>query len=233
MTPSRWILLALCAVLPALAWRLGGASLWYSLVLGYGAAASLAAWELAQDGQLKAALAPRSGDATLGLLPAMVLFGLVWLLVTRVLAPIPELRFYTPDGAWVGRADAHGLQAATEWLRESACAAMGRSSAIQGSARVAYVLAIAALEELAWRGGVQQGLSERFGSTRGWLLASALYALTQLGTLNAAPALLALPCGLLWGAMYRFRGRLAPSILSHALFSWALFAHNSSPFIAR
>lgn len=233
MTPSRWILLTLCAVLPALAWRLGGASLWYSLVLGYGAAASLAAWELAQDGQLKAALAPRSGDATLGLLPAMVLFGLTWLLVTRVLAPIPELRYFTPDGAWVGRADAHGFQAATEWLRERACAAMGRASAIQGSARVAYVLAIAALEELAWRGGVQQGLSERFGSTRGWLLASGLYALAQLGTLNAAPALLALPCGLLWGAMYRFRGRLAPSILSHALFSWALFAHNSSPFIAR
>ena len=233
MTPSRWILLALCAVLPALAWRLGGASLWYSLVLGYGAAASLAAWELAQDGQLKAALAPRSGDATLGLLPAMLLFGLVWLLVTRGLAPIPELRYFTPDGAWVGRADARGFQAATEWLRESACAAMGRSSAIQGSARVAFVLAIAALEELAWRGGVQQGLSERFGSTRGWLLASGLYALAQLGTLNPAPALLALPCGLLWGAMYRYRGGLAPSILSHAIFSWALFAHNNSPFILR
>lgn len=233
MTPPRWILLALCAVLPALAWRLGGASLWYALVLGYGAAASLAAWELAQDDQLKAALVPRAGDATLGLLPALLLFTLVSLLVTRVLAPLPELRYFTPDGAWVGRADAHGLQAATEWLRERACAAMGRASAIQGSARVAFVLAVAALEELAWRGGVQQGLSERFGSTRGWLLASGLYALAQLGTLNAAPALLALPCGLLWGAMYRFRGRLAPSILSHAIFSWALFAHNSSPFIAR
>jgi membrane protease YdiL (CAAX protease family) len=233
MTPPRWILLALCAVLPALAWRLGGASLWYALVLGYGAAASLAAWELAQDDQLKAALVPRAGDATLGLLPALVLFTLVSLFVTRVLAPLPELRYFTPDGAWVGRADAHGLQAAAEWLRERACAAMGRASAIQGSARVAFVLAIAALEELAWRGGVQQGLSERFGSTRGWLLASGLYALAQLGTFNAAPALLALPCGLLWGAMYRFRGRLAPSILSHAIFSWALFAHNSSPFIAR
>lgn len=233
MTPPRWILLALCAVLPALAWRLGGASLWYALVLGYGAAASLAAWELAQDDQLKAALVPRAGDATLGLLPALLLFTLVSLLVTRVLAPLPELRYFTPDGAWVGRADAHGLQAATEWLRERACAAMGRASAIQGSARVAFVLAVAALEELAWRGGVQQGLSERFGSTRGWLLASGLYALAQLGTFNAAPALLALPCGLLWGAMYRFRGRLAPSILSHAIFSWALFAHNSSPFIAR
>ena len=233
MTPPRWILLALCAVLPALAWRLGGASLWYVLLLGYGVAAALAAWALAQDDQLKAALVPRSGDASLGLLPAMVLFGLVSFLVTRVLAPLPELRYFTPDGPWVGRADPHGFQAITEWLRERACAAMGRSWAIHGSARVALVLAIAALEEIAWRGGVQQGLAERFGSTRGWLLTSALYALTQLGTGNPTPALLALPCGFLWGAMFRFRGRLAPSMLSHALFSWALFAHNSSPFVAR
>lgn len=233
MTPPRWILLALCAVVPALAWRLGGASLWYAMVLGYGAAAALAAWALAQDDQLKAALVPSAGDATLGLVPAMLLFGLTWLLFTRALGPIPELRYYTPDGAWVGRVGAHGLQAAGEWMRERALAAMGRASAIQGSARVAFVLAIAAFEELAWRGGVQQGLSERFGSTRGWLLASVLYALAQLGTLNPAPALLALPCGLLWGAMYRFRGRLAPAILSHALFSWALFAHDSSPFILR
>lgn len=233
MTPPRWIVLALCAVLPGLAWRLGGASLWYALVLGYGVAAALAAWELAQDGQLRAALVPRAGDATLGLLPAMLLLVAVSLLVTRVIAPLPELRYFTPDGAWVGRAHAHGVQAATEWLRERACAALGRASAVQGSARVAFVLAVAALQELAWRGGVQQGLAERFGSTRGWLLASALYALAQLGTLNAAPALLALPCGLLWGAMFRFRGRVAPAILSHAIFSWALLAHNSSPFVLR
>lgn len=233
MTPTRWILLALCAALPAIAWRLGGASLWYALVLGYGAAASLAAWELAQDDQLKTALVPRAGDATLGLLPAMLLFGAVALFFTRVLAPSVELRYYTPDGAFLERAWPRGSMVAIEWLRSHALDAMGRASAIHGSARVAFVLAIAALEELAWRGGVQQGLSERFGSTRGWLLASALYALAQLGTLNAAPALLALPCGLLWGAMYRFRGRLAPAVLSHAIFSWALFAHNSSPFIAR
>ena len=233
MTPPRWFLLALCALVPAIAWRLGGPSLWYAHVLGYGAAAALAAWALAQDDQLKAALKPRSGDPSLGLLPALVLFGLVSFFVTRALAPLPELRVYTPDGAWVGRANAHGLQAAAEWLRAHALAAMGRGAAIQGGARVAFVLAIAALEELAWRGGVQQGLSERFGSTRGWLLASALYAVAQLGTLNPAPALLALPCGLLWGAMYRYRGGLAPSILSHAIFSWALFAHNSSPFLLR
>jgi membrane protease YdiL (CAAX protease family) len=233
MTPPRWILLALCAVVPAVAWRLGGPSLWYALVLGYGAAAALAAWALAQDDQLKAALAPKAGDATLGLLPALLLVTLVILFVTKVLAPIPPLRAYTADGAWVGSAGVHGLRGAAEWLRVRALDAMGRASAVQGSARVAYVLAIAALEELAWRGGVQQGLAERFGSTRAWLLASVLYAVAQLGTMNASMALLALPCGLLWGAMYRFRGRLAPAILSHAIFSWALFAHNSSPFILR
>jgi membrane protease YdiL (CAAX protease family) len=233
MTPPRWIILALCAVVPAIAWRVGGASLWYVMVLGYGAAAALAAWALAQDDQLRAALAPKAGDATLGLLPALALFALAWLLVTRVLAPIPELRWYTPDGAYVDRAWPRGSMVAIEWVRARILDAMGRAASIQGSARVAFVLAIAALEELAWRGGVQQGLSERFGSTRGWLLASALYAAAQLGTLNPAPALLAIPCGLVWGAMYRFRGRLAPAILSHAIFSWALFAHHTSPFIRR
>lgn len=233
MPLPRWILLALCALVPAVAWRLGGPSLWYAMVLGYGVAAALAAWSLAQDDQLKAALVPKAGDATLGMLPAMLLFGGVFLFVTHVLAPLPELRMYTSDGAYVERAWPHGAGVAVEWLRLRALDAMGRLAAIQGSARVAFVLAIAALEELAWRGGVQQALSERLGSTRGWLAASALYALAQLGTLNPVLALFALPCGLLWGAMYRFRGRLAPAILSHAIFAWALYAHNTSPFLLR
>lgn len=232
MDAPRWILLVLALVTPGLAWRVGGASLWYVSLAAYGVAGAIAAYNLAQDGQLRAALQPRSGDATLGLVPAIGLFMGVTFLFTHVLAPTPELRYYTPDGAWVLRADPHGFTAVTEWLRDRACSAMARSAAIQGTARAAFVLAIAALEELAWRGGVQQALSERFGSTRGWLLASVLYAVAQLGTLNAAPALLALPCGLLWGAMYRFRGRLAPGVLSHALFSWAFFVHNS-PFLAR
>ena len=232
MNPLRWTLLALSVAAPALAWRVGGASLWYVMLAAYGVAGALAAYGLAQDGQLRAALQPRQGDATFGLVPAILLFVAVTYFFTHAIAPSPLLRVYTPDGPWIPRADVHGWHALTEWLRDRACAAMGRSAAIQGSARAAFVIGIALLEELAWRGGVQQALSERYGSSRGWVITSLLYAAAQLGTLNAAPALLALPCGLLWGAMYRYRGRLAPGLLSHALFSWAFFVHNS-PFIAR
>lgn len=226
MTPQRWILLAVCALLPTVSWHLGGASLWYSAVLGFGVAASLAAWALAQDGQLGSALSPRSGDASFGILPAIALYALVYVAVTKLVAPQPLLRVCTAEGPLVDRAGLHGLAAAAEWLRARSCVAFGHAGAIQGTARVGLVVTVAALEELAWRGGVQQGLSERFGSTRGWLLASALYALVHAGTLNPAPVLLALPCGLLWGALYRFRGRLAPALLSHVVFSWAVFVPN-------
>lgn len=233
MTPQRWILLAVCALLPTVSWHLGGASLWYSAVLGFGVAAALAAWALAQDGQLGAAITPRSGDASVGILPAIALYALLYLVVTKVIAPQPLLRVCTTEGPLVDRAGLHGLAAAAEWLRVRTCAAVGHAGGIQGTARVGLVVTVAALEELAWRGGVQQGLAERFGSTRGWLLASALYALVHLGTLNVTTALVALPCGLLWGALYRFRGRLAPALLSHVVFSWALFVPNRvSLFIA-
>ncbi len=226
MTPPRWILLVVCALLPTLSWHLGGASVWYSAVLGFGVAAALAAWALAQDGQLGAALTPRAGDASLGIVPAVVLYALLYVVVTKVMAPLPLLRVCTVDGPLVPRGGLHGLAALTEWMRVRSCLAVGHVGAIQGTARVGLVLTVAALEELAWRGGVQQGLSERFGSTRGWLLASGLYALVHVGTLNAATVLVALPCGLLWGALYRFRGRLAPALLSHIVFSWALFVPN-------
>lgn len=232
MTPPRWILLVICALVPAVAWRVGGPAVWYVAVVGFGVAAALAAWSLAQDDQLGAAITPKAGDASVGIIPAVALYALLYLAVTKGLAPSPVLRLCAADGPLLRQGGVHGLGAAVEWLRVQSCAAVGHTAGIQGSARVGLVITVAALEELAWRGGVQQGLAERFGSTRGWLLASALYALVHLGTLNVTTALLALPCGLLWGALYRYRGRLAPALLSHVVLSWALFVpHRASLFL--
>ena len=232
MSPPRIALFVLCAVVPAIAYRLGGASLWYVFAAGYGAAAALSLFALAQDGQLRAALLPRAGDATVALVPAMALFAAVTLGVTKVLAPIPLLRVCGADGALIGIAQTHGFGAFTEWLRDRSCAAFGHGSAMQGTARAAFVITVAGFEELAWRAGVQQALGERLGSTRGWLVASVLYAAAFLGTGTASLALLALPTGLAWGAMYRFRGRVAPAVVAHMVFSWALLCNNA-PFVVR
>lgn len=226
MTRPRIALAVLCMVVPAVAYRAGLLGLWYVFAGGFGVAAAIALYELAQDGQLRAALLPKAGDATVALVPALALFAAVSLFVTRVLAPVPLLRICALDGGLLGPANVHGFTAATEWLRDRTCAAFGHASGMHGSARAAFVVGIAALEEIAWRGGVQQGLSERLGSTRGYLVASALYALSFLLTGNVAIALLALPCGLAWGAMFRFRGRLAPAMVSHLVFSWALLCNN-------
>ena len=96
-------------------------------------------------------------------------------------------------GAWLPRPDMHGVGLWIEALRNQSCAALAHSSALRGPLRGAAIVFIAVAEEIAWRGGVQQHLSERLGSTRGWVVASILYALCQLGTGNVSVALVALP----------------------------------------
>ncbi len=97
------------------------------------------------------------------------------------------------------------------------------------------VMAIAAVEEIVWRGWVQGALSAAYGERRGWLMASALYGLAHLPTamllgdpsagLNPLLPLAALGGGLIWGLLaWRF-GRLAPSVFAHMLLSWAVIEY--------
>jgi hypothetical protein len=96
---------------------------------------------------------------------------------------------------------------------------------VRGDVRGVAIVLLAAVEEIAWRGGVQQLLAERLGSVRAWIAASVLFALAHLGTGNGAVALLALVGGLLWGGLYLVRGRLTPAIIAHSTFSFAFFYH--------
>lgn len=230
MQARRALTLLICLALPTLAWRLGGTSLWYANAIGYAVAAALAAWELHQDDQLRAAFTWRSGDASFAGASTAALYVPLLLLTVYVMAPdlpgFPDpkaLRYCRVGGAWLPRPDMHGVGLWIEALRNQSCAALAHSSALRGPLRGAAIIAIAVVEEIAWRGGVQQHLSERLGSTRGWVVASLLYALCQLGTGNVSVALVALPAGFLWGALYRGRGRLVPSVLAHAAFSWFFF----------
>lgn len=226
------VLIALCLVLPVAAWSLGGVGLWWLHLAGYLAAAAMTLWLLHDDGELRAAVSPRAGDMSLGFGVAALLYLPTFFFVTSVLAPAVAMRVCTPRGAWVGLPDPHGARALLEHLRDSVCVAWAKGSAMRGVPRGVLVVAIAAAEEIAWRGGVQHRLADRLGSTRAWLAASALYALAHLATGNLSLALLALPTGLAWGLLFRLRGTLVPSVISHALFSF-FFLYNHPLFAVR
>jgi membrane protease YdiL (CAAX protease family) len=223
----RVIALVIAMATPAIAFRLGGLALWTSYAAGMTIAAALATYVLWSDELLRDVMTPKGGDISVGALASAGLYLAVVLVFNLLVAPASEvgglLRKCTLEGPRLPRLDAHGVTAAFEWMRGHVCRGYGASLGLLGPARGLLVVLIAALEEIAWRGGVQQALSERFGSTRGWLLASLLAGLAALGTLNPVLALLTLVGGVVWGALYRYRGRLAPAIFSHALFSYFTF----------
>lgn len=232
MNAPRIALLALCVTLPAVSFRLGGTGLWIAEALGCALSAGLAVWLLHDDGLLRGAFQHKAGDPSIALLAALGFFAATVGVVNVWIAPEPYLHVCGPRGVWVPRPDPTGLARAAEWLRGEACAAHFRSVGLRGPLRAVAVAFIAAAEEVAWRGGVQQVLAERLGSVRGWLAAAALFALAQLATGNVAVAILALAGGLLWGGIFLWRGRLLPAVLSHVVFSFALFYQNS-PFVVR
>jgi membrane protease YdiL (CAAX protease family) len=191
-------------------WQLWALAAGPSVVLG---AAALA--RASHEGLLREWLSPKSGDFTWGVSSAAGLFGVAWGLA-RVVAPVGSTREI--------------------WLA-SLYGQIGNPRVLQAHApMVAAAIAVAALaEEVVWRGAVTRLLAERVGSRWAWAWAAGLYALAYVPTawslrapdgssagLNPVLPLAALGAGLLWGAMARALGRLAPGILAHALFDWAV-----------
>ena len=85
------------------------------------------------------------------------------------------------------------------------------------------LLLIAPAEEIFWRGYIQRSLAHRFGRNRGFVLATAAYALVHIWSLNLMLILSALAVGCVWGWMYRQKANLVTLILSHALWDVAIF----------
>ena len=82
-----------------------------------------------------------------------------------------------------------------------------------------------------WRGAVTHLLAERVGSRVAWIYAAGFNALALVptawalragGGLNPMLVIAAAGGALVWGGMARAFGNLAPSILAHALFDWAV-----------
>jgi membrane protease YdiL (CAAX protease family) len=180
-----------------------------SLVLG-GAAA---AWGKRED-LLREWLTPKWGDFTRGVFGALLFFAVAWAFA-RIVAPVGS-----PREIWL--VSLYGQVGDPRLL------------AAHAPAIAATIVATAFAEEVLWRGMVTQLLAERVGSRTAWLWAAVLYALAYVptawslradaggaGALNPTLVFAALGGGLLWGGMARAFGRVAPSILAHALFDWA------------
>ena len=78
-------------------------------------------------------------------------------------------------------------------------------------------------EEIFWRGFLQERLMKIFGSNKGWLIATFLYAAIHFYAMNFMLFMAALICGAFWGYLYKRQGSLWPVIISHALWDITIF----------
>jgi len=156
------------------------------------AAAILTALALALPVPWRERLAPRPRALLLGLAAAAVLAG------------ASELLYRPLTQAWPA------LQAESAAL----FALFGRPDALQ-----AWVLlpAIAAAEELIFRGALLEGLEARLSARSAAGLATALYALAHLASGSWALVGLAAVCGGLWTWLRSRTGSLWPGLLCHVL----------------
>jgi membrane protease YdiL (CAAX protease family) len=188
--------------------RAGQPSMLVALGVFYAALAAYALVRLHRRGELARLLLPARGDITLAAVTAGVLYG-----ATRIggsiLAPAGS-----PRELWIMRV----------YLQIGAMPERRLLGAM--------VFAVAALEELVWRGLVMR-LEQGIGpGLRACILTALLYAAAHLPTLgllrmpgagaNPLVVVAALGCGLVWGLLVLRTGRLTPALLAHALFSWSL-----------
>ncbi|MBW2250344.1 MAG: CPBP family intramembrane metalloprotease [Deltaproteobacteria bacterium] len=78
-------------------------------------------------------------------------------------------------------------------------------------------------EEIFWRGFLQKGLQERLGGWKGYLLATSLYTGVHICSMNFILIGAALVAGAFWGAFYWRTDNLAAAIISHSVWSTAIF----------
>ncbi len=183
------------------------------------ALAGYALYALGRDGTLASRLVPRAGDISIGALTAMVLLGASWA-ARSVLVP-------TGTGRML-------------WLL-TLYAQLGDPEVMLRSVVLTVTLLVITLcEELVWRGLVLDRLNERLGTRLGWVAAAALYAFAALPTayslrvegvgFNPLLIFAAFGCGVIWTFLAARLGRLLPSAISHAVFSYFSVVQFRWPF---
>ena len=184
-------------------------TMWAGLGLPYAALGGLALYWMHKQHVLAERLRPKWGDISIGILVAAVLGFCFW--GTRSLL--------TPSGsqelAWLYRI----------YLQLGPSDAIQRSFALTGT-----LVAIAALEEVVWRGLVLGELNRRVGERYGWVLTALLYAGATVPTAftladpeagpNPLLIIAAMGCGLFWSFTARLTGRVPPVVISHMVFTY-------------
>ncbi len=164
---------------------------------------------LHQRGRIRDRLTPRWGDLSIGVVSAAALIITTWAGRT-LLSPRG-----VPRQAWLAQ---------VYWF-------LGDPTELESIAWVPWLIALAPmLDEIVWRGWIQEGLSVVVPRGLGWVLAAGLYGLQAIPTLftlsdsvaglNPLLLAMALVAGLLFSFLTHVTGRATPSMIAHAAFSY-------------
>jgi membrane protease YdiL (CAAX protease family) len=164
---------------------------------------------LLKQGRIRERLTPKWGDLSMGVLGALTLIICTWAGRT-ILSPRG-----VPRQAWLAQ---------VYWF-------MGDPGELQEHFWVPWLVVLAPmLDEVVWRGWIQDELSNSLGGIRGWLMTALLYALQAAPTLftlrdpvagpNPLLFMIALVAGLLFGFLTHVTRRAAPAMIAHAAFSY-------------
>jgi membrane protease YdiL (CAAX protease family) len=98
-----------------------------------------------------------------------------------------------------------------------------RQEAAPGVIALVLIFVTSPCEEVFWRGFLQRFTMARFGEVRGWLVAALAYAGVHVASGNVMLTGAALTAGLFWGCVYMRTRSLYVCIVSHALWTVAIF----------
>ena len=98
-------------------------------------------------------------------------------------------------------------------------------AAFRGASPGVAAIALAPIvvgEELVWRGAVQTALADRFGRRDGVFLAALAYALAHAAIGSPLLVMVALLCGIAWGALRAANKSLVPPLVAHLVWDVAV-----------
>jgi membrane protease YdiL (CAAX protease family) len=149
--------------------------------------------------ELKTLFAFRKGHLAIGILSALVLYGLFA----------------------IGKKAASLLFSFAPGQIESVYATKTQLDAVLIGLLLLVVMGPA--EEIYWHGFVQRRLVERYGAKAGVLGTAAVYALVHVASWNFMLVAAAGVCGLYWGLLFQREKNLIPLIISHSLWDLLIF----------
>jgi membrane protease YdiL (CAAX protease family) len=164
---------------------------------------------LAKRGRIRERLVPRWGDLSIGVVGAVALIVTTWAGRT-LLSPRG-----VPRQAWLAQ---------VYWF-------LGDPIELEKKFWIPWLVVLAPLlDEIVWRGWLQDRLSVVVPRGRGWILTGVLYGLQALPTLftlsdaSAGPnpllLVMAMVAGLLFSFLTHITGRATPSMVAHAAFTY-------------